>query len=507
MFPDVHQRKFLLELPVAVYFADAAGSIVCYNGAAADLWGSDSPVWQDPSPDSSGIRHTSGGTIQRRDGTQRRIKHFSQAVLDAKGKPLGTLNLHIDITDISAPGSAPLENGQATRSLEKIVDERTADLERISTEMKKSEARYNTFVGEVEDYAMIVLDKSGVIINWNKGAEKIKGYSEGQALGKHFEMFYLPEDRKSGLPARLLEEAATKGKALHEGWRVRKDGSTFWGSISITSLHDDHGNVIGFYKVTRDLTNQKMAEDAIRQYTADLEFKNKELEQFAYVAAHDMKEPLRKILFYNSCVLENIGSALPAKEREYLNRSMTASARMKQMIDDILIYSAASDARIIETIDLNDVMTSVLELYHDTITDANAIITVDTLPVIKGIPVQFRQLFDNLIGNSFKYRDASRPLHLSVTSEKILAPVNGMPADGDRKKFWKLSFSDNGIGFDMNEADKIFDLFHRLPNSVQSSGSGIGLTLCKKIAQNHKGHITAFGKVGEGATFDVYLPR
>jgi light-regulated signal transduction histidine kinase (bacteriophytochrome) len=160
---------------------------------------------------------------------------------------------------------------------------------------------------------------------------------------------------------------------------------------------------------------------------------------------------------------------------------MTASARMKQMIDDILKYSAASDNRITETIDLNDVMTSVLELYHDTIAETNAVITIDALPVINGIPIQFRQLFDNLIGNSFKYRAPGRPLKVSVTSEQIVAPVNGMPAQGDRKRFWKLSFADNGIGFDMNEADKIFDLFHRLPNSIQSSGSGIGLTLCKKL--------------------------
>src|SRR5690606_19687983 len=116
---------------------------------------------------------------------------------------------------------------------------------------------------EVQDYAIIMLDKDGLIQNWNKGAEKIKQYTEAEAVGKHFQMFYLPDDVKRKLPSKLIREATRNGRAHHEGWRMRKDKSRFWGSITLTALHDAQDNLIGFSKVTRDLTERKLAEDKI----------------------------------------------------------------------------------------------------------------------------------------------------------------------------------------------------------------------------------------------------
>jgi PAS domain S-box-containing protein len=151
-----------------------------------------------------------------------------------------------------------------------------------------TEQMYHLMVGEVEDYAILMLDRDGFIQNWNKGAEKIKGYKEQEIVGKHFRVFYRRQDQEEHLPERLIEQARTTGKALHEGWRQKKDGSVFWGSILITALHDEHGEVIGFSKVTRDLTERKEAEDKLLQYARQLEAQNKELQQFAYAAAHDM---------------------------------------------------------------------------------------------------------------------------------------------------------------------------------------------------------------------------
>ena len=180
-------------------------------------------------------------------------------------------------------------------------------------ELKKSEERYHKMVAEVKDYAIILLDKKGIIQNWNAGAEFIKGYTAAEAVGKSFEMFYTQEDQKNRLPNKLLDEAARMGRVANEGWRVRKDGSRFWGSVVITALHDSNKEIIGFSKVTRDLTERKKAEDQSKEDAVELERKNRALERvnaeissFAYVASHDLKEPLRKIQTFASRIPETI---------------------------------------------------------------------------------------------------------------------------------------------------------------------------------------------------------
>ena len=178
-------------------------------------------------------------------------------------------------------------------------------------EFRKQEDRYFKMIDEVEDYAILLLSTEGIIENWNNGAEKIKGYKAEEIVGKHFRIFYPAEDRENKLPEKLILQATQKGKASHEGWRVRKDQTKFWGSIVITALHDKQGNVIGFSKVTRDLTQLKLAEDERRRYTQELEIKNQELEQknkelesFTYIASHDLQEPVRKIRIWANRIEE-----------------------------------------------------------------------------------------------------------------------------------------------------------------------------------------------------------
>ncbi len=359
-------------------------------------------------------------------------------------------------------------------------------------------------IGEVEDYAILMLDRSGVIRNWNKGAQKIKGYTEEEAVGMHFRMFYRQEDRNAGLPEQLIDQAAREGKAIHEGWRLRKDGTAFWGSIVITALHDASGEVIGFSKVTRDLTERKQAEDRFLQYARRLEAQNKELNQFAYAAAHDMKEPLRKILMYYSAILGENGEYPPEQRNVYLQKSAEAARRMQRLIDDLLTFTRiVGTDQTFELVDLNHVVAEVIAQYQDSIDALGVHIDHDNLPVVKGIAFQLHQLFANLLSNSIKYRSKARKLNISITSAPVRVPEMADVYGAER--FIKIKFSDNGIGFEPEMSEKIFDMFERLHRRDQYSGTGIGLAICRRIMNNNRGFIRASGIPDTGSVFEIFF--
>ncbi len=525
--------QVIKSLPAAVYTCNTEGYITLYNDAAIELWGRKPDIgkdlwcgsWKTFKPDGSPLPldrcpmavclkegHPVCGEeilIKKPDGQVRNVVPHPQPLFNASGKMTGAVNMLLDITDLKKTGEALREKEEKFRqlasSLEKTVEEKTLDLSKKNEELKKSEERYHKMVDEVEDYAIILLDKNGIIQNWNKGAEKIKGYKESEIVGKSFRLFYLPEDREKGTPEHLLQRAREKGKAVHEGWRLRSDGTRFWGSIVLTALHDKENNIIGFSKVTRDLTERKLTEDKMRDYANQLKFQNEQLEQFAYAASHDMKEPLRKILFYSNHLLETESIHLPDKEKEYLSRSVKAANRMKALIDDLLEYSKASlDTQEFETVDLNELIDEIVQSHKDAVEEKGAAIHFSSLPEIKGVPFQLRQLFDNLISNGVKYHHPERAPKVNISAEKI----NGDGTNGldPQKEYHKITVSDNGIGFDAEYSKKIFELFHRLPGVSKYSGTGVGLTLCKKIVLNHHGSIKAVGRLNEGAAFEVYLP-
>lgn len=371
-------------------------------------------------------------------------------------------------------------------------------------DVKSTERRYQKMIDEVEDYAIIMLDVNGIIQNWNKGAQKIKGYTEEEIIGKHFSIFYPKEDQQRGLPEKLIGQAAAEGKAIHEGWRVRKDGSSFWGSVVITAMHDNDGSIIGFSKVTRDLTERKLAEQQILKYTQQLESQNKELQKFAFAAAHDMKEPLRKIQLYNSMVLEAEELLLSARQKDYLLRAADAAKRMQGLIDDMLSFTKVSEQSIaFENVNLQDVVEELTTFFAETLEDTGGKIIATNLPGMYGIPFQVRQLLENLIGNSLKYHRKGVPPEIVVTAgvESILNPSTGR-----QENILLLTVADNGIGFDQHYAMKIFEMFERLHTRDEYPGTGIGLAICRKIVENHRGTIQATSQPGEGAVFNIYLP-
>ena len=529
-------KKLIHSLETPLYTTDAEGKITLYNKAAVDLWGREPEIGKDLWCGSYKIYKTDGSELPldscpmaiclkehravrgeeilvvRPDGSLRNVAPHPQPLFDDSGTLIGAVNMLIDVTKIKHTERALRESEAKYRelvlSLEKKIEEKIIDLQNKNEQLKRSEERYHKMIEEVEDYAIILLDKDGIIQNWNKGAEKIKGYKEEEIVGKSFSSFYLPPDRESGLPQRILNDARETGKALHEGWRMRKDGSIFWGSIVLTALHDNQKNIIGFSKVTRDLTERKFAEDRLREYTSQLEFQNKELEQFAYAASHDMKEPLRKIHLYNSSIAENPANILDEKSKEFLSRSMAAVKRMTGLIEDLLTYSKTTvNLENFEEVNLMEVVDEIMIMHKEELEQKNVSINTENLPVIYAIPFQVKQLLFNLINNSIKYKHPDRNVEIKLKAKLVKGSETKEHDAEQNKNYQKISVIDNGIGFAQQYAEKVFNIFQRLNNhSSSAKGSGIGLSICKRIVQNHHGFIKATGKENVGARFDIYLP-
>jgi len=528
-------RQLIHVLETPLYTTDAEGRITLYNKAAVDLWGREPEIGKDLWCGSYKIFNIDGSymplytcpmamclkekrpvygeeiLVVRPDGAIRNVAPHPQPIFDSAGNLTGAINMLIDITRMKQAENALRESEAKYRSLagslEMEVERQVQDLKAKSEDLKKSEERYHKMVEEVEDYAILMLDKEGIVQNWNKGAEKIKGYREEEIVGKSFQEFYLPNDRKDGLPLKLLSQATQSGKAIHEGWRKRKDNSLFWGSTVLTALHNPDGEVIGFSKVTRDLTERKQSEDKMKEYLNQLEFQNKELEQFVYAASHDLKEPLRKIHFYNDYVVEDTTTQLSDKSKDYIGRSINAAIRMKKLIDDLLIYSrTTAKVETYEAVDLEKLVKEVTSIFKEEMECSDLTVESESLTIIKAIPFQLKQLFVNLIDNAIKYRHPDRKLQVNITYSQV--PGNIVPefmAD-PAVLYHMIRVKDNGIGFDPKYAKKIFDIFQRLKSVTESSGSGIGLAICKKIVQNHNGFILASGKPNDGAYFSIYLP-
>jgi PAS domain S-box-containing protein len=387
----------------------------------------------------------------------------------------------------------------------------TEELKQRNEALRQSEERYHKMIEEVQDYAILLLDKEGIIQNWNAGAALLKGYTASEIIGRSFKTFYTPEDITNGLPNRLLHEAETKGKANSEGWRIRKDGSKFWGSVVITALHGNNGEVIGFSKVTRDLTQRKYAEDEMKAAAVVLKDQNKvlenlnsELSAFAYIVSHDLKEPIRKIRIFSARQREEDKSI--TQILEYSHKIEDSAAKMQKMMEDVLAYSELSAGIAFEPVNLNDILSAVKNDIELLIEEKQAEVYTDKLPVIRGIQHQLYQLFQNLFTNALKFSRPSEKLMIKITLKQVLNREVSKEADTPHEHFYEISFTDNGIGFSQEYAKKIFEVFHKLHAKHESAGSGIGLAIVKKVMLNHSGWVIAESEPNKGSTFKLYFP-
>jgi PAS domain S-box-containing protein len=512
---------------------------------------------------------------------------------------LGTI-LSLLITVAARNWSANVESSGRKRLMETLQD---------------CEGKYRTLLDEVQHYAIFTLDLGGTVVSWNAGAERIKGYTADEIIGHNFSRFFSPDDIKRGRPEEILRMTAVCGRHEEQGWRVRKDGSTFLASVTFTALHDSAGNLRGYSEISHDLSEtkesgakyrglleaapdamvvvnqggeivllnvqaekqfgyrrdelvgqkvkniipegfaerliadgtrsaaealaqqigagielygrrkdgsefpieimlsplesaegilvtaairnisvRKNAEKHLVKTVGELKRSNDELQQFAYVASHDLQEPLRMVASYTQLLAKRYQGRLDSDADEFIAYAVDGCNRMQGLIQDLLAYSrAGTDTKAHRAISSDKALKEALTNLRTTIEESGAIVTHDLLPDITTDDTQLAQVFQNLVGNAIKYRSAEIP-HVHVSAAK-----NG----GNE---WIFSVRDNGLGIDPQYFERIFVLFQRLHGQKEFKGTGIGLTICKKILERLGGSIWVESQPEKGSTFYFALP-
>jgi PAS domain S-box-containing protein len=283
-------------------------------------------------------------------------------------------------------------------------------------------------------------------------------------------------------------------------------GNKTWSFSSKVIWRDQHGDILGTVGITRDIPEFKLTQEALRQSeeklrqsTAQLELSNRELQDFAYVASHDLQEPLRKIVVFGGRLKEKCGESLAAEPRDYLDRMQKAAARMQTLINDLLAFSRVTiKARPFAPVNLAEVALAVVEDLEARIEQVGGRVEIGELMVIDSEELQLRQLLQNLVGNALKFRKPEEPPVVKVAARRF--------TDAAGRELCELTVSDNGIGFEEKYLDRIFNVFQRLHTRSEYEGNGMGLAIVKKIALYHGGDITAKSQPGTGTTFIVTLP-
>lgn len=486
--------------------------------------------------------------------------------------------------------------------------------------VRRSDDRYRLLLDGVQDHAIFALDSEGRVASWNSGAERIKGYTAEQILGRSFACFFSAEDISRDWPAEILRRTAATGRYEEEGLRVRRDGSRFLAHLSFTALRDASGLLQGFSEFSHDLTERSESEakyrglleaapdamvvvdptgkivllnrqterlfgylrdelvsqpitnlvsegfadrllaDALRsekderaqqigagleltgrrkngsvfpievmlsplassqgilvtaairdisarkkaeahlqaeaqlgQKVAELKRSNEELAQFAYIASHDLQEPLRMVASYTQLLAKRYKGKLDSDADEFIAFAVDGASRMQRLIQELLAYSRVGTSKL-DSVEISTefVLEQVLLNLSAAIQASGALVTHDPLPSVLGDETQLIQLFQNLVGNGIKYHGAEAPqIHLS-------AAKNGQNS-------WTFSVKDNGLGIDPQYFERIFGMFQRLHTREEFAGTGIGLAICKRIVERHGGKIWVESQRGEGSTFRFAL--
>lgn len=377
--------------------------------------------------------------------------------------------------------------------------------------LRESEERYRLLVSSVKDYAIIMLDPEGRVVSWNEGAHRLKGWKASEIIGEKFTRFLEPEDVQAGKADWELREAIATGRFEDEGWRVRKDGTKFWANVVITALKNEGGELRGFAKVTRDMTERKRAEDRLRFAHESLEIRvanrTRELQkaveardEFLSIASHELRTPLTSLKLQQQILERQMkrskdGTVPPETLREMMALTARQVDQLIALVDDMLDVSRIANGRLSFVFEDADLVSMVSDVYRSFIPEfrekgIEANFVADGEVRVSADGQRLAQVVTNLLSNAVKY-GAGKPIEVSVTREAAEVIV---------------SVRDAGPGIADTDQQRIFQRFERACSKSEASGLGLGLYISRQIAEAHGGRLEVSSRLGQGATFSLRIP-
>lgn len=447
-----------------------------------------------------------------------RFRMYRESVLQgrAAGKEIiiGLLARNGDVIYAEGFVSPRFIDGQPvyTRGIFRDVTRRLrneARLQQLNEELRERETNLQRLLFYAPD-AIIVIDAKSIVQFWNPKAEFVFGWREEEVLGKSLTDLIIPPVHRAAHEAGMQRFLATgEARVLNQTIEItslHKSGREFHVALTISSTSQK--GEVAFIAFIRDIEEQKMNSRELERKTAELELSNRQLEQFAYVASHDMKEPVRKILMFTDRLEEEVAGIASEKGRGFLEKIRNAALRLSEMVEGVLANSTLKAEPVRpEIVDLNAMIRSIETDLEYTIEEKKAVVRYDGLPMIEGSPFLLFQLFYNLISNSLKFtRRGVNPV-IEIHARRVLPSEVLSPELDPTLSWFEIVVRDNGIGFPQEESESIFKIFSRLNRKEEYEGTGMGLALCKSIVEKHHGFIRATGKEKEGAVFTIHLPE
>lgn len=437
-----------------------------------------------------------------RDRLERELKQFTENLekhVEERTNRLAVSHAQLQ-KELNDRRQAERVMAQQAKELERSKDVLELHVQSRTQELQKLQRRNESILNSAGE-GIYGLDLYGRTTFVNPAAAKITGWKVEELVGKsEAEVFHHPTSEEAA-----LELDGGSGEGDHKIF-YRKDGSSFPAEYVRTPIKEKDRD-IGAVVIFKDITERKRAEEAINRKAAELARSNAELEQFAYVASHDLQEPLRKIQAFGDRLKAKCDAVNLQEGRDYLERMQSAAARMQTLINDLLTFSRViSASQPFVSVELNTVVKGVLSDLEVRIEQTKAGVEVGDLPTIEGDPLQMRQLLQNLIGNALKFQPPNAQPLIRIEGRVLKSAFAGTPEEDPYAEQCELTIQDNGIGFDEKYLDKIFAVFQRLHGRNEYEGTGVGLAVCRRITDRHGGTINAKSKPGEGATFIVTLP-
>ncbi|MDP4174829.1 MAG: ATP-binding protein [Bacteroidota bacterium] len=375
-----------------------------------------------------------------------------------------------------------------------MYKEASSDLIELKNSLSDTAFELTSIKYALDEAAIVAItDIKGTITYVNKKFCEISKYSSDELIGQNHRIInsgYHPKEFFQQMYRTIGKGNVWRGQIRNKA----KDGTLYWVDTTIVPLKDRAGKPTKYLAIRFDISEQKKTEEILNQTLTKLENSNKELEQFAYIASHDLREPLRMVTSYAQLIARRYREKLDDEAEVFIKYLVDGTNRMQMLIDGLLLYSrTTSKKNTLKQTDLNVVLQEVLDDLKISIEEKHAEIKQGTLPNILADPIQIRQLFQNLISNAIKYNKSQTPI-VEISSQESLTD-------------WCFSVKDNGIGIEQDQFDRIFKIFQRLHRQEEFPGTGIGLAVCKKIIERHEGRIWIESYPGKGSVFYFTIPK